>query len=158
MRGTAGAAGERGPAGFDGAKGIRGQAGAPGLSGPRGAPGADAEIDMAALEALVANLLREELDLLRAPNCQQLAGSDEICANCNVVQKAPVARQRPAPIVRVPEVVRRVEPPVVVPVQAAKAEMDIIFLIDGSNSIQESQWRDVRRWVVNFLRNCWEIF
>merc|ERR1712157_161098 len=65
-----------------------GPAGAPGAPGPVGTPGADAEIDMVALEAMVANMLRAAIESLEAPKCKELEHNDQICDSCNSPQQS----------------------------------------------------------------------
>jgi len=68
---------------MNGEDGLPGPAGAPGAPGPVGTPGADAEIDMVALEAMVANMLRAAIESLEAPKCKELEHNDQICDCCN---------------------------------------------------------------------------
>jgi len=86
--GPSGAVGEQGPAGGpglrgqDGNDGKLGQRGAPGRPGPVGLPGADSDLDYNALNAMVADLLRNEILGLQAPKCRHLRHNDSICGNC----------------------------------------------------------------------------
>ena len=72
--------GDQGNKGIDG---IIGFAGRPGGFGAVGAAGLDSDIDYNALNAIVADLLRNEILQLKAPNCRHLNASDAICPACN---------------------------------------------------------------------------
>merc|ERR1711879_535251 len=90
MGGPRGAGGEQGPQGDEGRrgnngrKGVKGERGAPGLNGAPGAPGAEAELDLQALESLVANMLRAAIEELDESSglCRELDAHEEICEYC----------------------------------------------------------------------------
>ena len=81
--GEQGPTGDAGLRGQNGQDGALGQPGAPGRPGPIGLPGANSELDMNALGALVADLLRNEILGLQAPKCRHLKHNDSICGQCN---------------------------------------------------------------------------
>jgi len=69
--------------GSNGISGAIGQQGRPGFPGVVGEAGLDSDIDYNALNAIVADLLRNEILQLKAPNCRHLHASDAICPACN---------------------------------------------------------------------------
>merc|ERR1712173_135594 len=136
INGAAGAQGRRGLTGPEGKIGrpgrpghdstMRGHPGTPGDNGPQGEAGDNAEFDWRAIEVMVANSLFAKL-MKPSQYCGRVT---EMC-KCGEVRVIPT----PAPILPPPE----------------KEVLDVILLMDGSDSIQMKDWEPLKSWVLKFM-------
>merc|ERR1712157_268958 len=138
-KGITGYPGQNGPRGRHGPNGVPGPDGLPGLDsqeqGPQGAPGpngdegeagADAVFDWAVIENMLANELYAELTSGRWTDPAQ-----ELCECGERAVVPPPAPKADAP--------------------PKKPVMDLVVLIDGSDSIEEGHWKPLLDWVWSFL-------
>lgn len=135
VNGADGAMGARGKTGLEGPVGrpgrngrdstMRGHPGAPGANGMQGEAGDDADFDWRAIEVMVANSLWAKL-MKPSQHCGELT---EMC-KCGEV--------------------KIVEPALPPP---EKQVLDVILLMDGSDSIQIRDWPHLKNWVVKFMNS-----
>jgi len=104
---------------------MKGAMGAPGNQGPPGPAGRDAEFDFSHIEVMVANTLWKKL-MKPSEYCGE---NTEMC-KCGEV--AVVTRPPPVQVVK-------------------KPVLDIIFLVDGSDSVSVQDWVKLREWVVQLV-------
>lgn len=136
-RGVTGQEGDMGAAGANGRDShMRGYAGAPGDNGLQGYAGADAQWEWGIIEAMIANTLYAKL---QEPSEYCADDIHEMC-DCGEHIDAPPTSP---PVVVTPEV-HSVPTP-------EKPIRDIIFLIDGSDSVSVRDWPKYRGWVVDFI-------
>jgi len=137
VRGKMGAAGARGAVGKAGPQGepgrdgqdsnLEGPQGAPGRNGPPGEAGEDAVFQWAEIDVMVANSLFSKL----SHGSEYCGKANEMC-KCGLVEEPtdPV----PVPVVQ-------------------KPVLDMVVLVDGSESLSGDDWGALRSWLVDFIHS-----
>lgn len=147
-KGVAGKPGQDGPRGHfgePGEPGLRGEdgtdstlAGEPGEPGDNGDPGEDggisAEFDWHALEVLVAEHLYDTLHLEKWTDIPE-----EIC-ECAAPRDT---RNAVLPMSKLEDA----------PVEDDKTVMDMVILVDGSDSISLEDWSPLKKWILKFIHH-----
>ena len=126
--GDTGVPGGIGPDGKDGAIGEPGRPGEPGIQGP---PGPDAEIDYVALEALVANMLRNAILELEPPKCRHLEKDEQICGPCNQTENTLQKRSLPKPSTK---------------------NNNLVILVDGESFTTGEEWLNTGKFLEDILK------
>lgn len=138
VRGQMGATGARGAVGKAGLKGeqgrdgqdsqVQGPPGAPGINGPPGPPGEDAVFDWAEIDVMVANFLYNKL-----------SHGSEYCGKANEMCKCGT------------QLIVEPKMPEPEPQPTMKPVLDMVVLVDGSESLSNEDWGALKNWLVDFI-------
>lgn len=134
LRGKDGATGSRGPVGEAGPKGEAGRngmdsneqgpQGAPGRNGPPGLPGLDAEFSWEMIDVMIANKLYKKLSY----DSEYCGEATDMCKCGEVVKPDKVVKPR-------------------------KPVLDMVVVVDGSESLSEKDWGAMKNWLVAFVHS-----